>query len=208
MHVLIPDDPVLAASFLVLEQPLFHSLHYLYRMELTASQANTIGVAYESWGQLQQMLPSRFHAQTPDAQASEEGGYVLEDSTGQRLTTLHLVDAGRRISDLETCYMMLRQAQLDSVRGPLDPLADVLREIDDGINLVGHFRRVLQVLRLPSPPQLLAAVRRVAPRGPATPVTLNPEQEREYRDYCEAVVGIFSGNDIFAYTTHRALYSM
>ncbi|WP_158838744.1 hypothetical protein [Streptomyces sp. NRRL S-1022] len=163
-------------------------------------------MAYESWGQLQQMLPSRFHAQSPDAEASEEDGYVLEGLAGQRLTRLYPVDAGLRISNLEICYMMLRQAQLDSWRGPLDPLADVLREIDDGIDLIGHFRRVLQVLRLPSPPQLLAAFGRGAPRGPVTVVSLDAEQEREYRDHCETVVGILSGDDTFAYATHRALY--
>lgn len=208
MHVLIPDDPVLAASFLAVEEPLLFSLHHWYRLELTASQAKTVRVAYDSWGELQQMLPVRFHTQAPDAEFGEEDGYVLEGVTGQRLTRLYAVDAGLRISHLEACYMMLRQSQLDSWRGPLDPLADVVREIGDGIDLVGNFRRVLQVFCLPSPPQLLAAIRRVIPRGPVTAVALDAEQEREYRGHCEKVVKILSGGDSFAYATHRALYTM
>ncbi|MFI2765667.1 hypothetical protein ACH5A3_43905 [Streptomyces echinatus] len=208
MHVLIPDDPVLAASFLSLEQPLLFSLHYYYRAELTNAQATTVGMAYKSWGELQQMLPGRFRGLPTDVWGSEEESYILEGVGRQRLTHLHAVDAGLRVSHLEACYMMLRRAQLDSLHGPLEPLADILVEIDEGIDLVDRYRRVLQILYLPSPPQLLAAIRRVTPRGPVTAVALNAEQEREYRSHCEKVIEILSGDDSFAYATHRALYAM
>lgn len=207
MHVLILDDPVLAANFISLEQPLLYSLHYYYRTELTAAQARVVDVAYESWGKLQQMLPLRFRTPGSDADISEEDGYVLENAAGQLLNPLHVIDAGQCVDHLRACYLMLRQAQLDGLR---DPLADVLRQISDGnddIGLTDCFRRVLQVLYLPSPPHLLAAVRRVEPNG-STALSLNGEQEREYRVFLETVVGILSGDDLFAHATHRALYAV
>ncbi|MFF9091298.1 hypothetical protein ACF1BE_34055 [Streptomyces sp. NPDC014991] len=208
MHVLVPDDPVMAAKFLSVEEPLLHSLHYYYRAELTDAQAATIRVAYDSWGELQQDLPARFRSHAPDAVTGEEDGYVLEGVAGQRLTRLCAIEAGQRVDHLEACYVMLRQAQLDSHRGPLSLLADVLLEINDGIDFVDRLRRVLQVLRLPSPPRLLAAIPRPAPRGPVTVVALNAEQEREYRGHCGKVIGILSGDDSFAFITHWALYRM
>jgi hypothetical protein len=206
VHILIPDDPVLAAGFLLLEQPLLSSLRLRYRTVLTDSQAKIIEVAHKSWGELQRMLPRGFHAHPPETGASEPEGCVLETLGGQRLTTLYAVDPGQRVGHLEVCYMMLRQAQIDGWPGPLDVLDDVLREIGDGVDLVDRYGRVLQVLRLPSPPRLLAAVRQATPPGPATPVTLSAEQEREYRGHCEKIIGILSGDDGFAYAAHRALY--
>ncbi|MEU3862828.1 hypothetical protein AB0F03_36980 [Streptomyces sp. NPDC028722] len=208
MHVLVPDDPVMAVNFLSVEEPLLHSLHYYYGTELTDAQAATIRVAYDSWGELQQELPARFRSHAPDVVTDEEVGYVLEGVAGQRLTRLCAIDVGQRVDHLEACYIMLRQAQLDSRRGALALLADVLLEINDGIDFVDRLRRVLQVLRLPPPPRLLAAIPLPAPCGPVTVVPLNAEQEGEYRGYCGKVIGILSGDDGFAFVTHWALYAM
>ncbi|AOR30918.1 hypothetical protein BFF78_07520 [Streptomyces fodineus] len=205
VHVLIPDDPVLASNFVSLEQPLLHSLYYYYRTELTAPQVKTVEEAYERWGELQQMLPKRFQTMEPDAVAGDDDGYVLEGVAGQRLTRLYVVDVGNRAGDLEACYVMLRRAQLDGWRVPL---GDVLREINDGIDYVDVYRRVMRVLSLSSPPGLLRAVRRVAPYGPATALALDAEQEREYSGHCDKIIRILSANDSFAYAAHRGLYAM
>ncbi|MEU0256638.1 hypothetical protein ABZ299_30125 [Streptomyces sp. NPDC006184] len=208
MHVLVPDDPVMAVNFLSVEEPLLHSLHYYYRAELTDAQAAIIRVAYDSWGELQQELPARFRSHAPDAVTDEEDGYVLEGVAGQRLTRLCAIDAGQRVHHLEACYRMLRQAQLDRHHGALALLADVLLEINSGIDFVDRLRRVLQVLRLPSPPRILAAIPPPAHRESVTVVALNTEEEREYRGHCGKVIGILSGDDGFAFVTHWALYAM
>ncbi|UFR07142.1 hypothetical protein KBP30_41100 [Streptomyces sp. Go40/10] len=209
--LLIPDDPVFKSCFIPLEQPLFYSLQYWYTTELTDSQMATVRDAYDSWGEIEQMLPPRFRAQAPEADG-EDDDYVLEGVAGQRLTRLYAVEAGDRVGRLEACYTMLRQAQLD--RWP-HPLADILREINalgsspdrtDGVDLVDSLRRVLRVLSLQAPPHLLASIRQAAPSGPVKTIALNAEQEQEYRVYCEKVVHVLSAGDRFTYTTHRLLY--
>ncbi|QTE01452.1 hypothetical protein [Streptomyces cyanogenus] len=205
MHILIPDDPVLASNFISLERPLLYSLYYYYPTELTSSQARTVEEAYKHWGELQQMLPGRFQTMEPDAVTGDDDGYVLESVAGQRLTRLYAVDVRNRVDHLEACYVMLRQAQLDGWR---DPLADVLREINDGIDYISMYRRVLRVLSLSSPPELLRAVRRVTSHGPATTLALNAEQESEYSAHCDNIIRILSADDSFAYAAHRGLYAI
>ncbi|POX58820.1 hypothetical protein C3492_35375 [Streptomyces sp. Ru62] len=210
---LIPDDPVFKSCFIPLEQPLFYSLQYWYTTELTDSQMRTVRDAYDSWGEIEQMLPLRFRAHVPEA-AFEEEDYVLEGVAGQRLTRLYAVEAGDRVRRLEACYTMLRQAQLD---GWSNPLADILREINEsgsgpdggeGVDLVDCLRRVLRVLSLQAPPHLLAGIRQAAPAGPVKMMALNAQQEQEYWAYCEKVVHALSAGDRFTYTTHRSLYAV
>ncbi|MFI0813581.1 hypothetical protein [Streptomyces echinatus] len=205
VHVLIPDDPVLASSFLLLEEPLLYSLRYYYWTELTSRQQQTVGEAYESWGELQQVLPARFNPPVPDSEPVGGDDYVLEGIAGNRLTRLYAIDAGAHIGPLDACYLMLRRAQLDGWR---DDLADVLREINKEVDCVDRLRRVLRVLRLVSPPHLLQAIRRVAPHGPVTALALNAGQEREHKGHCAKVIAILSADDSFAYDNHRELYML
>ncbi len=211
--LLIPDDPVFTSHFVPLEQPLFYSLQYLYTTELTGSQLRTVRDAYDSWGEIEQMLPLRFRAQVPEADR-EDDDYVLEDVTGRRLTRLYALEAGDRVPRLEACYSMLRQAQLD---GWSNPLSGILRDINDtvsgpdrgdGVDLVDRLRRVLRVLSLQAPPHLLAGIRQAASAGLVKAMALNAQQEKEYWAYCEKVVHALSAGDRFTYTTHRLLYAV
>ncbi|MFJ5036107.1 hypothetical protein ACIQB5_51080 [Streptomyces sp. NPDC088560] len=212
MYVLVPDDPVFFAKFQSLEEPLLRHLYRLYCTGLEPDEERLVADAYDSWVQVLLKLPlwSQWHGTdaSSDQGPDERTRYTLYSSRGQQLTSLYPIEVTAvDLGHLMACLYQFAEA--DRARGAVprqvyaescgDPPA---REE----SLTDVFRRVMDVLLLPPPRGLLGALRHVTTRVPAVSVTLRPEQEAEYRRYCQEIVVILSSGDTFAYQCHRAMY--
>jgi hypothetical protein len=206
MHVLLPDDPVFVSKFLAIERPLLWSLHYLYAQELGVEQAGVVRDAYDSWGELLKRLPAPLQWQLPAEEHSPQG-YTLDAPRGRRLRSLYPMEVStRHLERLTSCQRMLSQA--GSGFGA-DPLAYALTDLtdDEPCDLVEDFRRVLAVMQLSAPPNLLATLKEAAPAGPNIAISLDAEQAEEHRELCGRIVYALSAGDSFNYNNHHALYA-
>ncbi|MFF3503266.1 hypothetical protein [Streptomyces sp. NPDC003247] len=208
MYVLVPDDPVFFARFQSLEEPLLRRLHRLHVAGRESDDERVICDAYDSWVQILLQLPlwCRWHGTDPSAapRTAELPRYVLYDTRGHRLTSLHPVElTAADLGHLTACLDLFVEAErarrpgADRDDGLTDGLTDVFTDV---------FRRVMEVLLLPPPDGLLGTLRDVASRAAVVAVTLPEEQETEYRRFCEEIVTILSSGDTFAYRQHRAMY--
>ncbi|GHB16876.1 hypothetical protein GCM10010392_51750 [Streptomyces clavifer] len=208
MHVLVPEDPVFMTRFLAMEDPLLHSLYYFYLRDLPPGHAETIRTAYEGWADIQYRMPPCLHWQEMAVRRAprprDREGYTLLGRGGAPLTCLHAVEMNAEsIAVLKACHALLVEAESDGV----GPLARALGEIaEHGRNTVDDFRRVVDVLQLQAPPRLLGSLRRAAPAGRATAISLDGTQQEEYETFCDRIVRTLSAGDRFTYAMHRALY--
>ncbi|MFD8565665.1 hypothetical protein [Streptomyces sp. NPDC059639] len=179
MYVLIPDDPVFFAKYQSLEEPLLRRLFQLDNTEPESDDERTLSDAYDSWVRLLLKLPL-WQRWDPSRAPEDAAGYTLCRADGALLTSLYPVEVTTAdLRRLTACRDLLAS---DAVFGDA-------------------CRRVLEVLLLPPPHQLLTTL-----GAPAGVVTLPPEYEVAYRRYCEDVVSVLSAGDTFAYESHRALY--
>ncbi|MEU6772481.1 hypothetical protein [Streptomyces sp. NPDC046759] len=204
MHVLLPDDGVFRGMFHVIDDPLLHSLYYHLR-ELEPQQAHLVRAAYDSWAAIYQRLPPPLQWQElvldDGAPHRAPQGHRLRDPYGRELTPLYVVDLDpKHLDRLDACQRMLSQAE----KSPNDPLADILDDLSDD-HTVENFRRALAVLRIPAAPKLLESLRREAPAGPASTITLDADRTAEHHALCREVVYRLSAGDRFTYATHSAL---
>lgn len=210
MHILVPEDPVFMTRFLDVEEPLLHSLYYLHRGHMPRDQAKTVARAYEAWGDIQAAMPKFLSWHTPTAfeltvPRRESEGHRLHSPDGRQLISLYAVDVGvESISGLAACLTLLEEAEKD-LGGALAGALEEIREPRER-DLVDNFRRVLQALRIPAPPALLASLRDAAPAGPVQEVTLDCGQHAEYTAFGDRFCRAVSSGDLFMYTMHRSLY--
>ncbi len=211
MHALVPDDPVFFAKFQSLEEPLLRHLHRLHVVAGPESDdGRIISDAYDSWVQVLLKLPLWPAGHTGRTGPAPDGpaGYVLYGTRGDQLTSLYPIEVTAvELGHLTACLDLLaaRDRALPAMPGQATaPWGAEQPERDRGLTDV--FRRVLQVLLLPPPRRLLAALRRVALLEAKGSMTLPAEQEGEYRRFCEDLVTILSSGDAFAYRSHWALY--
>lgn len=207
--MLVTDDPVFFARFESLEEPFLHLLHRFHSEGLESAEERVVFDAYESWVRILVKLPLWPRWQEADSASAfpadgEGSEYRLYSEHGSELTSLYPVDlAPADLEQLTLCLSMLVEAGKDRN----STLGQVLYESQDRTDgLLDAFQRVLGVLLLPSPRQLLAALSDAAPQGRTKTVTLTPAGEIEYRRYCGDIVHILSSGDRFAYQSHRAMY--
>ncbi|MFF5499848.1 hypothetical protein [Streptomyces aquilus] len=198
MHLLVPDDPVFYAKFQSLEELLLRHLHQLHRSGTDSDEERVVSDAYDSWVQVLLQLPlwARWHTEEAPAAltpAEPPPRYTLYSVRGDQLTSLYPIE--------------VTAAELGQLTSCLDLFAGAGAEPADGEDLFTEvFRRVMEVLLLPPPPNLLTILRCVVVQGAAVLVTLPAEYETEYRRFCERIVTILSSGDTFALTSHRAMY--
>ncbi|MFD7134878.1 hypothetical protein [Streptomyces sp. NPDC059894] len=141
-------------------------------------------------------MPLARHGPLAAPRTAELPRYVLYDTRGHRLTSLHPVE--------------LTAADLGHLTACLDLFVEAERARRPGADRDGGptdvFRRVMEVLLLPPPDGLLGTLRDVASQVAVVAVTLPEEQETEYRRFCEEIVTILGSGDTFAYRQHRAMY--
>ncbi|MFD3452008.1 hypothetical protein ACFWVC_07475 [Streptomyces sp. NPDC058691] len=185
-----------ASKFRTVEDPLLHSLHYWYRLEIPLGQIHVVDAAYSSYGRILRSFPPRLRHLIWECRSSH--------SADPPLPYLHPVDISQVDLDaLDRCCRMLRNAH---TRGPAHPLGGILEEIGGGIDLADGFSRVLRVLRLTAPPALLATSLGAASRGAESPVALDRTTRREHLLYCTEVIRELSDGDEFQHLAHQALY--
>ncbi|MGW5652598.1 hypothetical protein [Streptomyces humi] len=203
MYVLVPDDPVFFAKFQSLEEPLLRHLYRLHSEGPGSGEERIISDAYDSWVQVLLKLPvwSRWH---PVEASAEQPRYTLYSARGDQLTSLYPTEvAAADLGHLTACLDLfvengrIRPAGQD-LTGAEPPQAEQ--------DLVDLFRRVMDVLLLPPPEELLDTLRPVVPQDPVVSVTLPEEQEAEYREFCVQIVTLLSSGDAFAFRSHRAMY--
>lgn len=207
LYVLVPDDPVFFAKFQSLEEPLLRRLYRLQRQGLDSEEERVVADAYDAWVRVLLRLPlwPRWQATTDDATAEADAGYTLHGVRGGELTSLYPVElAPADLAQLSSCLRVLVEAgQQHPEPPPPEPSAG--HEPWEGAQaLVNVFRRVLGVLLLPSPPELLRALSPVG--GGVRALTLGTTEEAHYRVYCADIVHILSSGDTFAYQSHLAMY--
>ncbi|WP_234338294.1 hypothetical protein [Streptomyces sp. NRRL F-5727] len=208
--MLVPDDPVFFATFQSLEEPLLRHLYRLHAAGLDCDDGRILSDAYDSWVQVLLRLPGwpEGHAHRTEPAPDERAGYVLYGTHGDPLPSLYPIEVTAvELGHLTACLDLFaaRDRALPALPGqPAVPWVAEQPERDRG--LADVFRRVLQVLLLPPPRRLLAAVRHVVLTGAKGSMTLPADQEREYRRFCEDIVTILSSGDAFAHRSHWALY--
>ncbi|MET7694400.1 hypothetical protein ABZT06_41780 [Streptomyces sp. NPDC005483] len=198
MHLLVPDDPVFYAKFQSLEEPLLRHLYQLHCSGTDTDEERIVSDAYDSWVHVLLRLPlwARWHtedAPAVPAPAEPPPRYTLYSMRGDELTSLYPIE--------------VTAAELGHLTACLDLFAGTAAEPGDGEEFLTEvFRRVMEVLLLPPPQNLLHLLRFVVLQGAAVLVTLPTEYETEYRRFCEEVVTILSSGDTFALSSHRAMY--
>ncbi|WP_338704142.1 hypothetical protein V2W30_40325 (plasmid) [Streptomyces sp. Q6] len=190
MYVLVPDDPVFYAKFQSLEEPLLRHLYGLHRSGAASDDERVVADAYDSWVQVLLKLPlwARWH--TEDTPAGPPR-YTLYGAGGDQLTSLYPID----VAPVDLGHLT---AGLDLFAGA----GSAYRE--EGFAEI--FRRVMEVLLLPAPPDLLNALLLKVSQDAAGCVTLPAGREREYRRFCEEIVTILSSGDTFGFRSHLAMY--
>ncbi|MFB7504947.1 hypothetical protein [Streptomyces broussonetiae] len=212
MYVLVPDDPVFFAKFQSLEEPLLGHLYRLHSAGLENDDERIISDAYDSWVQVLLKLPlwSEWHTSGTPADPAVDGraGYALYSPSGDQLTSLYPIEVTAvDLGHLMACLALFVAADQARQAVPGQTRAEACGEPparEDGITDV--FRRVMEVLLLPPPQQLLGTLRHAVSQGPVDSVLLEHDQEAEYRRFCEDIVTILSSGDTFAYRSHRAMY--
>ncbi|KUN18407.1 hypothetical protein AQJ23_39860 [Streptomyces antibioticus] len=207
MYVLVPDDPVFYAKFQSLEEPLLRHLYQLHHAGAESDEQRIISDAYDSWVQVLLKLPlwARWHAEDAPAVVGPAEPpplrYTLRSMRGHQLTSLYPIEvAAADLGQLTACLDLF--ATVGTAPGACSGSGQ--RDIDEG--LTDLFRRVMDVLLLPPPSELLNVLRFVAIQEGAVSVTLPSERELEYQRFCEEIVTILSSGDTFAYRSHRAMY--
>ncbi|MFF4902795.1 hypothetical protein [Streptomyces sp. NPDC001068] len=203
MYVLVPDDPVFFAKFQTLEEPLLRHLYRLHREGLDSDDERVISDAYDSWVQVLLTLPlwSRWHnGDTSVDLAADRPRYALYGAQGGQLTSLYPTElAATDLGHLTACLDLFVEAgRVRRAAAGAEPSEE--QDLADG------FRRVMEVLLLPPPQDLLDALRHVVPQDHVVSVTLSERQEAEYWEFCEQFVAILSSGDPFAFRSHRAMY--
>ncbi|MFF1868187.1 hypothetical protein [Kitasatospora herbaricolor] len=201
MYVLVPDDPVFFAKFQSLEDLLLSCLYGLQLEGVDSEEARLVADAYDSWVRVLLKLPL-WSRRREDAADLSRTDYQLYAPGGVELTSLYPVELA--VADVEQLWLCLR-AFLDAGT----ERADVSRRAGGAAgpapeHLIGVFRRVVGVLLLPAPPELMRTLRQVPTGVPA--VTLGRREEQQYRRYCTAIVRLLSSGDGFAYRSHLAMY--
>ncbi|MFF9340374.1 MULTISPECIES: hypothetical protein [unclassified Streptomyces] len=203
MYALVPDDPVFSAKFQSLEEPLLRHLHRLHAAGLETDDGRIISDAYDSWVQVLLKLPlwQERHTGRTGPASGGPAGYVLYGTRGERLTSLYPIEVTAvELAHLTACLDLFaaRDRALPATpgRAAARPGAG---QPDRDRGPADVFRRVLQVLLLPPPRRLLAALRHVALPAADGPVTLPAEREREYRRFCEDIVTVLSSGDASAH---------
>ncbi|WP_097275364.1 hypothetical protein [Streptomyces sp. TLI_55] len=198
MHLLVPDDPVFYAKFQSLEELLLRHLHRLHHAATDSDAERIVSDAYDSWVQVLLQLPlwARWHAEeASDVLAPTEPPprYILYSVRGDQLTSLYPIE--------------VTAAELGQLTACLDLFAGTGAEPGDAEEFLTEvFRRVMEVLLLPPPQNLLNILRCVVLQRAAVLVTLPAEYEAEYRRFCEEIVTLLSSGDTFALSSHRAMY--
>lgn len=197
MYALVPDDPVFFAKFQSLEEPLLRHLYRLHTAGRESDEERIVAEAYDSWVRILVKLPlwSDWHAgdMSADRPSPEPPGYTLYGGHGRQLTSLYPVELSvADLGHLTACLDLFIGADAEPA----------CQETE----FVEVLRRVMEVLLLPYPQDLLAALRDVVPAGPLLSVTLADEREAEYRSFCERIVTVLSSGDSFAHHSHLAMY--
>lgn len=208
MYVLVPDDPVFFAKFQSLEGPLLSRLYRLHSEGLESDDERVIADAYDSWVQVLLKLPLWSHWHTAATPAGERTGYVLYGSRGDQLTSVYPIEvAADDLGHLTACLDLFAAAD-EGTRVAADPAhtGAGTGPAEPGGTPTDVFRRVMDVLTLAPPEGLLSTLRHAVSAGPAVSLTLQAEQEEEYRRFCAEIVTILSSGDAFAYGSHRAMY--
>ncbi|MEU6618641.1 hypothetical protein [Streptomyces parvus] len=207
MHILVPDDPMFMTRFLEMEEPLFHSLYYLHLAKLPEDQAEKIRRAYDSWGDIQRVMPGHLTWHTAktfeiaEYRRRDSKGYSLYGPDGEQLISMYPVEVSvESLSSLTECLRLFELAELE-LRSPLAEALAEIREPDQDRELVDNYRRVLKALQLSAPRALVAELLGAAPE-----VSLNGTLYAEYADYRDRLCHALSTGDWFLYTMHRALY--
>ncbi|MFF3559335.1 hypothetical protein ACFYXS_04750 [Streptomyces sp. NPDC002574] len=191
-HTLVPEDLVFASAFRTVEEPLLHSLHFWYRGEIPEGQADVVDTAYSSYGTVLRAFPVRLRRLIWEGDSGPADHGAPDEPADPPLPRLHPVTIGQADLDaLDRCCRMLRNARGE---GPANPLGEILEEIGGGIDLAENFSRVLRVLSLPVPRELLAT----SSGGRTAP--------REHHHYCAEVIRALSGGDEFQRLAHQAFY--
>ncbi|MGW3496351.1 hypothetical protein [Streptomyces sp. NPDC001020] len=206
--MLVPDDPVFFAKFQSLEEPLLRRLHLLHSAGRESDDERVVADAYESWVRILLKLPLWPQWQVEDVSGGPaqggRTGYTLYDPRGHQLTCLYPIEVtAADLGCLAACLDLF--VEDDKGRRAVPDASDSERPERDG-NPVDVFRRVMDVLLLPPPRRLLGVLREFLSQGTGVSVTLQAEQEAQYRCFCEEIVTILSSGDTFAYRSHRAIY--
>ncbi|MGW2373920.1 MULTISPECIES: hypothetical protein [Kitasatospora] len=203
MHVLVPDDPVFLAKFQSLEELLLRRLYRLQLADPECEEGRVVADAYDSWVRVLLKLPAwprwQEDVSPPGALRTE---YTLYGPRGTQLTSLYPVELDS--ADLEQLTLCLRAFLSAGADRGFEPRCTRREPERRGPELVHVFRRVMGVLLLPCPPELMHTLGRVREGAPA--VTLSLKEEVQYRRYCTTVVRILSLGDQFAYQNHLAMY--
>ncbi|CCK24610.1 hypothetical protein BN159_0231 [Streptomyces davaonensis JCM 4913] len=205
MRVLVPDDPVFFAKFQSLEQPLLRHLHRLHSEGGDSDDERIVSDAYDSWVRVLLKLPL-WHSDdvSADSAVPEWRRCALYSARGEQLTSLCPIDLNAAdLGQLAACLALF--ADGERAWGAIPGQAQA-EPADREEHLTDAFRRVMEVLSLSPPQGLLGSLRHAVLRGPVVRVTLSPEQEREYRCFCQEIVTILSSGDAFALRSHRAMY--
>ncbi|MFJ5219675.1 hypothetical protein ACIP98_33860 [Streptomyces sp. NPDC088354] len=191
-HTLVPEDPVFASTFRTVEEPLLHSLHYWYRGEISEGQVDVVDTAYSSYGTVLRAFPLRLRRLIWECHSGQDDQGDPGECADPPLPRLHPVAIGAADLDaLDRCCRMLRNARQE---GTANPLGEILEEIGGGIDLVETFSRMLRVLSLRAPRELLTTS-----MNGRTPL-------REHHLYCAEVIRALSGGDAFQRRAHQAFY--
>ncbi|MGW1530464.1 hypothetical protein [Streptomyces sp. NPDC002159] len=200
-YILLPEDPVFASKFHILEEPLLHSLHYLYRLEIPSGQAGIVDAAYSSYGKVLRSFPAPLRRLIGSGHAGEDenrssGG--LPYSAFPRFYPVSI--PSEELDALGRCSRMLQDAR------PGDALGEILDELGGPIDLADVFTRVVRMLELKVPAGLVRAFRTAASSGPEEIAILDRASKRELAPHLAEVIRTLSDGDEFEYLAHQALY--
>ncbi|MFD0262518.1 hypothetical protein ACFRKE_11785 [Kitasatospora indigofera] len=201
MYVLVPDDPVFFAKFQSLEDLLLRCLYVLQVEGVDSEEARLVADAYDSWVRVLLKLPL-WSRRREDATDLSRTDYKLYAPGGAELTSLYPVELA--VGDVEQLWLCLRVLRDSGAERPAAPLRAAGAAGTAPEHLIGVFRRVVGVLLLPAPPELMRTLRQVLSGAPA--VTLGHREEAQYRRYCATVVRLLSSGDGFGYRNHLAIY--
>lgn len=214
MHVLVPDDMEFLVRFSEIENPLLSSLRDYTLMELYLDQAELIREAHIAWREIHQRLPAvlKWEKLPEDGAPPQTNGYILHGPRGNQLTSLYAVEvAAGQLSTLRDCYTMLAGAEQVGY-GPLaNAVFAIQRDADnESKRLLDGYRRVVEVLELMAPYNLVKSLKRATPAGPQAPdvaITLNGEEYASYQKLCTDIVAVLSAGNSFAYDQHGRMYA-
>ncbi|WP_141758028.1 hypothetical protein [Streptomyces sp. LUP47B] len=214
MYVLVPDDMEFLVRFNEIESPLLTSLRDYTLMELYVEEAELIRDAHKAWSDIHRQLPAvlQWKDLPEDGAAPDQGGYLLHSPRGRQLTSLYAVEVSpRHLETLRACHTMLAEAEQTGY-GPLaNALFAIQRTADNQRKrLLDGYRRVVEVLELKAPYNLVESLRRATPTGPEAPavgITLNGEEYASYQKLGKDMVAVLSVGDDFAYLQHARMYA-